>query len=738
MDYSNKLLIINDLLEKSNFIFQQIENLQDKSAISENIHQLGVTTLKELEDLINLAKNNPQIRDNLLKFSNKIQLIQQKIVSQNLSGSTDLELKKLLEQANRIDQQYQEKINPEKEEKNKQYETMRSSVETMALSTFHLSKKKEIEQSIEFNQLYLIEGNEQVNQNVTQVFVLDQNADGTKSGFENCGFHALKNALIMLLPSENSQVLKKFFNDQILFLNFYQKYCLPKVEHLKIGKRDATAFVLREVIKAFLQDEQILLPELEKLQKSLMQAEDNSISILQMHTSDGSQTGEPLFSFLDDFDTWEGTKLYNFAKNPMAATFTMVIGNASFNHWYTINVHKDSQSQLTFYGSDSNNESHKVLGTLSILNKITNLIKSTIQDPEEFLIQAYEPCEEIISRYAGWIDQGEAKNQEYKDQLLTDKLEIIFPHIHIGFQSIMTGKWLASDDFELYLKILDLESIVQFYCQNLPSDNSQLKELHSILKLIQENKKNNFVNQIFESSIKEIEKFNKEYSSTDYERIISTFQMMYRLYKDCKQYSSIEESDQRLNKMMVISQGTGIEDDFVKMRSGKETEKFIELKANTLLLTYQRAKKMNKLKEFFQAIKGNELGSDPCFTAKMGRVELFRQSISFLANIEDKSSQNAIDQAPIVAISDILASADIPLSDITKSIFNEKEFFDLLVKNFSIFSNAVFCKFLVEQGFSETTEKDKINWTQVVSKLVTLPEFDRWFLKGKEDAATYV
>jgi hypothetical protein len=122
----------------------------------------------------------------------------------------------------------------------------------------------------------------------------------------------------------------------------------------------------------------------------------------------------------------------------------------------------------------------------------------------------------------------------------------------------------------------------------------------------------------------------------------------------------------------------------------------------------------------------------------MGRVELFRQSISFLANIEDKSSQNAIDQAPIVAISDILASADIPLSDITKSIFNEKEFFDLLVKNFSIFSNAVFCKFLVEQGFSETTEKDKINWTQVVSKLVTLPEFDRWFLKGKEDAATYV
>ncbi len=157
-----------------------------------------------------------------------------------------------------------------------------------------------------------------------QIPVLNQYADGTGSGFENCGYHALKNALVAL------EGKKEDFTDQQFFLKFFHSHCEPLLNQnldQKIGKRDATAPLLHQILEN--------IPHASEKLAIFNVAENGKLAIF------------------DERGLEEAHKLYRFATRKGPQMFALVLGNETLGHWSTLIAYKDREGALSFIGCDS-------------------------------------------------------------------------------------------------------------------------------------------------------------------------------------------------------------------------------------------------------------------------------------------------------------------------------------------------------------------------------------------------
>lgn len=606
----------------------------------------------------------------------------------------------------------------------------------------------------QFYRLQAIPKNSEIIEGFSQITVLNQYEDKTDSGFENCGFHSFKNALLMLTRNKSPDELHRLLNDKDLFLEFYNTYCLPVIKDSKKGSRDASIPILRKVIDLIKNDPSPPV-RLAVLQKALKEAiKENNLAIFQISTTNGEDNGEPVFGFIDPAQSLEGKKLYQFSNDPGRSQFTMILGNEIFGHWYAITVCRDESGTLNFFGCDSADNHHDTLGYFSPLGKMSGLIKKTFLESDEFLKAAYDPVDSMLSIRAGWFETDQSIPVELSQILLDETPSPIFASLETpqgstkeqilfnclaAYDIMQAGNWLRSKDYWVQLKVSDLEKLVSFYNQNLSPEDRHMSKLKEILQNIRGQKPLNLVEDAFKEALADIEKLKGTISSNEFEQTYTLFKHLLTLYNERKNLSQITDESERLKAMNVKTSLSGVEDGFTAGKTANEAEKSILGRVNTLLLTYQKAKKLNRVNDFIKIVSNG----DRCLTARMGRVSLFQAELSGLGNVEEVTSFEHISEAPVLAIATSLGDLDIKKEEIeiaTKEILTNPDNLKNLSKCFKQFASGErtlpFRKYLIQKRIIEDT--DHVNWKEALQKMIKMPEFDAWFSAGKIDALKWL
>ncbi len=594
--------------------------------------------------------------------------------------------------------------------------------------------------------LSTLSNNKSVMENLTQVAVLNQYEDGTTSGFENCGFHALKNCLL-LGSSMDAAEMGRLLNDKNFFLTFYKTLCLPHVQDKKMGSRDASLPVLQEVVKA-----------IKSLPLSHPLAALNSPEVLekfgafQMSTSDGSETGNPLLLFSDTRQALDGLKLFQFAKDPGPSSLSLVVGNAGLGHWFTVNINKSETGELSFFGSDSMGASHETLGNFSPFGKLVELLKQKIENCDEFLRFLYSPIDDELSKRAGWFEADRSISEEKALALLDDEPNPLLvseeaptgssrerglSNCLAAFQVVETGNWGASSDYWKHQKIQDLELLVDFYLSRLPSDHPLIGKLGQISESLK--KRQPEIKQlVFEEAIQAIEEIKETISPTAYERTKTLFTFMRTLDQQRESFIQIKNENERMNAMNKKTLNAGVEPGFVTGSTANDASKSLSVRVDTLLLTYQEAKKGNRLKDFVNAVANG----DGCLTARMGRVAVFQAQLLNVNQIEDVSS-TAIKEFVEYVLSDLLINAYESEEDVARAIESATvddllsgDRLELCAQTFKRYSSSPlarhFKQFLLTKGVVEDVEA--IDWIDALDKMRNMPELRGWLNAAKPHA----
>lgn len=612
------------------------------------------------------------------------------------------------------------------------------------------------------NQIQEIPSNHKVSEGLVQALVLSQYEDTTNSGFENCGYHALKNALVALIPQASAHDLEKMLNNKDVFFLFYKYYCTPEIQarNLDKGKTDASIIILRDVIDRFSNDPEcpkMLLPLQDALRESNM---NDSLAIFQMTTTTGDDRGLPLFGFFDAGGAEAALKLYRLTSEPGPQTLSCVFGNEVIGHWYTLVIQKSQTGEINFVGMDSMDNAHNNLGQLSALSRLSSLVKSNIGSSESFLKKAFAPFDEFISPRANWFAADGSIPSDYEQSLLDDKpvpalasvhaptgstLERNLHHCIQTYAFIDQAGWFSSDDYWIQSKIVDLEKLVIFYAERLPPSHPQKEKLENLAKVIGEKKRSNFIEYLFQKYIFEIEEMKGSLTPTQFSKFIETFKSMQTLYLERKKIAAISSEHERIAFMNTTEKGPiGVEQGFTSGTKAKDIEGSLKEKVGILFMTYQEAKKRNEIDKLIV----NVASGDGCLTARMGRVNMMFTEYQEFGDVQEILSAEVIGMGPVTSISEliddlanefILKKAQEVLDLISEeSISDNPEQTALKIKEYATGElGQPFRKFLIKKGILENPnsgeaipEAHEINWVEALPSILKNKNAIEIFING--------
>ncbi|MCE5318179.1 MAG: hypothetical protein LLG04_12570 [Parachlamydia sp.] len=581
---------------------------------------------------------------------------------------------------------------------------------------------------------------------VLQALVLDQNADGTgASGFENCGYHALKNALVALAPADDAAHVERMFQDKKLFQEFYNTYCKPVIDATAgVGKRDASTPMLQEILQK-MRDDPHPPANLAVFQQAIRTP---NLGIYNIGTMD--EQGTLQFGFFDNRGLDEAHKLYRFAASPGPQMLSLVLGNETMGHWYSMIAYKDQDGKLSFVGCDSMDNHHSTLRGNSPLYKMTGLIEEIVQKPQTLLKQAYTPLGDEFERTAGWISEEGAIAEDYRSRFLDatpnpllatlhapngSSKELLIAKCFQAFSYMQAAGWLNSLDYESQLHLANLEAILSSYVKILPTDDPDLPRIQTALKFIRRERPQNVVDTVFGQALDDFAQLKSEVgeSSSAYRNSVNTFNWMRRVQAQ-KHEIAVEKDDNARNDRINRLTGGGAEPGFSAGKTVAEAEKMLTRRINLLLLTYQRAKAENRLKDFM--IKLGQ--GDPCLTGRMAAVEEFAGELAGFGKVEDAQTSK-IAEFPATAIAQVLEGllestekAEQFLKDFQLEKLAAPATLPLLISAFQQFGKAESAKpFLQYLGAQGLTPESPVNWEKVVPRLLALPECKNWLAKAK-------
>jgi hypothetical protein len=579
-----------------------------------------------------------------------------------------------------------------------------------------------------FIRLNSLPHNHKIFGNVEQIPVLDQNADGTTFGFENCGYHALKNAVLMQASHGGSEAIETQFKDPALFRNFYEAFCDPLLNQQTIGKRDATLPLLWKIF--------------DKIQSTM---DLDKIALLSASSTDGTPEGKQVLGFFDDGSIKEAKKLYDFAVLSGPRNLTMVLGDETMGHWYTLLVYKNADNALFFLGCDSQDNNQNILRGNSPLYKLSQLIEEQVQNPDKLLRDAYAPLGDLLEPIANSIEPS-IPNSALLDEtpyLLNASDEapsgsakelMIAKCVH-AFTFFNEVNWFKRSDYDIQLHVLHLENILSYYSENL-SDKDAKRKVEQMLRFLREERPPNLIDAVFDQALAETTALKDQVPLSAYQNTINTFKNMRTVYLNRKEISQAK-NDLARNDVINRLTGGGAEPGFSTGRDSEDAEKTLQRRVNLLLLTYQKTKLQGNFKEMVLRLGRG----DACLTGRMAAVEDFASSLAGLEGVKDTQATK-VALVPITALSaaldSLLVETDPPdeegfVNQFKIDDFRQPEAFSILVQQFAFWcaraSAQPFLEYLVNQNLTENVSS--IDWESVVPKILSLPECVGWMNDAK-------
>ena len=223
-----------------------------------------------------------------------------------------------------------------------------------------------------------------------------------------------------------------------------------------------------------------------------------------------------------------------------------------------------------------------------------------------------------------------------------------------------------------------------------------------------------------------------------------------RIYYCCtiprNAFASIDDETQRNNKMNELVNRSGVEPGFTSGKTAADVEKSLLRRIDTLLLTYQSAKKLNRLNDFIRSLAEG----DGCLTVRIGRVAEFQAELMGFGAIKNIASKEEINLMPITALSDFIQAKvfekEMQSKALKKEFSTEEEVqnfsinpetqMEELTNNFKKFEKANsakhFLNYLHDEGIIE--DISDVNWQAVLPKLMNHADFPQWLSQGKADA----
>lgn len=330
-----------------------------------------------------------------------------------------------------------------------------------------------------------------VSENVKQIRVLRQSQDGTGYAMESCGYHALKNAMILCYANDESttDIVEKMFEDKQLFLSFNKKYVTPFIEEKNVGKRDASSPIIKGIIHSFISDPNPP-QELKNLQESLKKHID-SLAVIDITSAKKNKNHEFLIHEVADLK--EAEKFFHFAKSNREGSFTLVLGNPNNGHWSTVNVFRHENGENKYHFCDSN------FNVKSFYVPIKGMIENYLSKPDEYLRKSFESIGEELDRKARWLSYSGEDLEEYKNMLLDNKPCECFaiPGISNGsnkdllihtclnsFGMMERCGWLESVNIEQEKHVANLTKLLTFYRENLNVNSPHMQSIIQALEIM--------------------------------------------------------------------------------------------------------------------------------------------------------------------------------------------------------------------------------------------------------------
>ena len=467
---------------------------------------------------------------------------------------------------------------------------------------------------------------------VKQIRVLPQADDATGFGGENCGFHAIKNALIALrAPSvEDTSAL---FNDKKIFSAFYDAYCRPLLEGKEAGKRDASPPLVSAILENFLKDGNPP-PELAAIQKLAKSSPAFALPVFNTTTSDGLSTGDLVMYIIDEQGFENAQKLYNFAKATAPCSMATIIGNQETKHWYTLVFSKARDGTVVVKGCDSMNNDHAILRSLSPLHKMSKLLLGYIKEPELFIRQAYiNSTADILEREVGWTTDKERSellldskpNADFTKDGLTNgsPKELKLRRLTEAFDFMHRHAWFTSLDVKTQGYVANVETLLAFYAENLGGEDVQKAKMRDMLAILQGERPHDCIQKMVEaaeayakSQEEPLKKIGLEQAFQNTMLLIEGVKSMLIELPEIAKLTSTDERNRQFNKETAEKTGNalGAEGVLFVGKTPAEVHQGVMEKINTFLRTFQSSQSAEKFPNFCKEVGGG------CLTGKLMNV----------------------------------------------------------------------------------------------------------------------
>nr|MBA2726713.1 hypothetical protein [Parachlamydiaceae bacterium] len=571
---------------------------------------------------------------------------------------------------------------------------------------------------------------------VKQIDVYSQLDDTTGSGFENCGYHSLKNAICLIASLSSDAPLQNAFKDPELYDAFYQNYAMPHVEHLKTGQKDATTPLLRAIIKDFISDPSPP-DKLLYLQQILKKCNENSIGIFTTFPS--SHDLGLSFGLFDEAGFKDAQKLFQFSQQPGPGVMFCPVGNVNTGHWYALSIIKQENGEIEFFGCDSLESGQK--GGASPLGKISSFFLHTLTNPNEFINEALSSFVDTL-HYAEWVDsKGVPFIGEDKAKLMELAKEPLYlpQKCLLAMEGMLEHRWTDSSNIQQLLSIHKIENLLRFYQSNLPIDSHEGIAISSVLKKIDKNFNfDSSVESLIDSTIFRLSSSLPNIAETEVikgkESTGKILSHMLILYNKRKEIAG--EKDQSSREVLAEAlTHAGIEKGFISGKNSEEAKNRIEHRTFMLLTAIQKAEIMGKEDELYQVVRQG----DPCLTARVGRIEEFLASLYNLGDSLQDMLSDKIFMITDTAIGEILlemADDAESLEILTPADIDANTLAQFLKQLSTVATSELFKDYLVGKGYCET--KENIDWLEVSTRLLPSKDFEIMFLRGKRIAQQYI
>lgn len=315
---------------------------------------------------------------------------------------------------------------------------------------------------------------------IHQLNVIDQRHDGCSRGDENCGYHAFRNALVLLqLYGYRDGKYLDLLQNQHEFLEAYGKW-VQLVPSSRSGARDIDIATLHTLLEHIPEDASISPPNtMAERQQGLplMSVVNASVMNQELHYS---RMGGPLA-------LEAAANLWRVAHSPdVNLTHAFVIGifpERGMPHWVTMVLRQEgSRKEWIMMDSYANQTKY----TQFLAEKLDALL----QNSDEAAQVAYRSnVSDLIERRAGWVNpQTHDVTNEHAGKDKTDFLDSHeFKDMAIkSFQFMKKCQWL--DHYQGHeTEIKHLATIVGFYASQLPNNSPDLasfKTMHEELNLV--------------------------------------------------------------------------------------------------------------------------------------------------------------------------------------------------------------------------------------------------------------